>query len=52
VASTYTADARVFPDAFSPYEAGREGSHRLVARTLEQAVPIIVQAGYDPGGGE
>jgi predicted nucleic acid-binding protein len=44
VASTYTVDASVFLNAFNPYEAGHEDSHRLLARLQEQAVPIIVPA--------
>jgi predicted nucleic acid-binding protein len=42
VASTYTVDASVFLNAFNPYEAAHEDSHRLLARLQEQAVPIIV----------
>jgi predicted nucleic acid-binding protein len=42
VASTYTVDASVFLNAFNPYEAGHEDSHRLLAHLQEQAVPIIV----------
>ena len=42
MASTYTVDASVFLNAFNPYEAGHEDSHRLLARLQQQAVPIIV----------
>lgn len=42
MASTYTVDASVFMNAFNPYEAGHEDSHRLLARLQEQAIPIIV----------
>jgi predicted nucleic acid-binding protein len=42
VASLYTVDASVFLNAFNPYEAGYEESHRLLARLQEQSVPIIV----------
>jgi predicted nucleic acid-binding protein len=42
MASTYTVDASVFLNAFNPYEAGHEASHRLLAGLQEQAVPIIV----------
>jgi predicted nucleic acid-binding protein len=42
VASTYTVDASVFLNAFNPYEAGHEESHRLLAGLQERAVPIIV----------
>ena len=39
---TYTVDASVFMNAFNPYEAGHEDSHRLLAMLQEQATPIIV----------
>lgn len=42
MASTYTVDASVFLNAFNPYEAGHEASHRFLAGLQEQAVPIIV----------
>jgi predicted nucleic acid-binding protein len=42
VANTYTVDASVFLNAFNPYEAGHETSHRLLARFQEQAIPIVV----------
>ena len=42
MASTYTVDASVFLNAFNPYEAGHEESHRLLARLQERATPIIV----------
>jgi hypothetical protein len=42
VASTYTVDASVFLNAFNPYEAGHEESHRLLARLQDEATPIIV----------
>ena len=42
MASTYTVDASVFLNAFNPYEAGHESSHRLLARLQERAAPIIV----------
>lgn len=38
---TFTVDASVFLNAFNPYEAGHEDSHRLLALMQEQAVPII-----------
>jgi predicted nucleic acid-binding protein len=41
VASVYTIDASVFLNAFNPYEAGHEESHRLLAHLQEQATPII-----------
>jgi predicted nucleic acid-binding protein len=41
VASVYTIDASVFLNAFNPYEAGHEESHRLLAQFQEQATPII-----------
>jgi len=41
VASVYTIDASVFLNAFNPYEAGHEESHRLLAQLQEQATPII-----------
>ena len=42
MASTYTVDASVFLNAFNPYEAGHEASHRFLAGLQEQAVPIIM----------
>lgn len=42
MASTYTIDTSVFLNAFNPYEAGHEESHRLLARLQERATPIIV----------
>lgn len=39
---TYTVDASVFLNAFNPYEAGHEESHRLLGRFQEEATPIIV----------
>jgi len=42
VADLYTIDASVFLNAFNPYEAGHEDSHRLLARLQEQATPIIL----------
>ena len=42
MAQTYTVDASVFVNAFNPYEAGHEGSHRLLATLQERAIPIIV----------
>jgi predicted nucleic acid-binding protein len=42
MASTYTVDASVFLNAFNPYEAGHEASHRFLAGLQERAVPIIV----------
>jgi predicted nucleic acid-binding protein len=42
VSITYTVDASVFMNAFNPYEAGHEDSHRLLAMLQEQATPIIV----------
>jgi predicted nucleic acid-binding protein len=42
VASTYTVDASVFLNAFNPYEAGHEDSHRLLAQMQSRALPIIV----------
>jgi predicted nucleic acid-binding protein len=39
---TYTIDASVFLNAFNPYEAGHEDSHRLLDRLQAQAAPIIV----------
>jgi predicted nucleic acid-binding protein len=42
MASTYTAVASVFLNAFNPYEAGHEASHRFLVRLQEQAVPIVV----------
>ena len=42
MASTYTVDASVFLNAFNPYEAGHEESHRLLTRLQERATPIIV----------
>ena len=44
MASTYTVDASVFLNAFNPYEAGYETSHRFLAGLQEQAVPIIAPA--------
>jgi predicted nucleic acid-binding protein len=44
VANTYSVDASVFLNAFNPYEAGHEQSHRLLARLQERATPIIVPA--------
>jgi predicted nucleic acid-binding protein len=41
VASVYTIDASVFLNAFNPYEAGHEESHRLLTQLQEQATPII-----------
>jgi predicted nucleic acid-binding protein len=42
MATTYTVDASVFLNAFNPYEAGHEESHRLLAQMQDEAVPIIV----------
>jgi predicted nucleic acid-binding protein len=42
MASIYTVDASVFLNAFNPYEAGHEASHRFLAGLQEQAVPIIM----------
>jgi predicted nucleic acid-binding protein len=42
VANVYTVDASVFLNAFNPYEAGHEHSHRLLARFQERANPVIV----------
>lgn len=42
MARTYTVDASVFLNAFNPYEARHEESHRLLALLQAQAVPIIV----------
>ena len=42
MADIYTVDASVFLNAFNPYEAGHEGSHRLLTLLQEQAAPIIV----------
>jgi predicted nucleic acid-binding protein len=42
VAKLYTLDASVFLNAFNPYEAGHEASHRLLAHFQQQAVPLIV----------
>jgi predicted nucleic acid-binding protein len=44
VASVYTIDASVFLNAFNPYEAGHEESHRLLTQFQEQATPIIAPA--------
>ena len=38
----FTVDASVFLNAFNPYEAGHEQSHRLLARLQTEAVPIVV----------
>lgn len=40
--TVYSVDASVFLNAFNPYEAGHEQSHRLLARLQERATPIIV----------
>ena len=42
MATTYTVDASVFLNAFNPYEAGHEESHRLLARMQDTAIPVIV----------
>ena len=42
MARTYTVDASVFLNAFNPYEAGHETSHRFLADLQVQGVPIIV----------
>lgn len=44
MANTYTVDASVFLNAFNPYEAGHEESHRLLVQLQEEATPIIVPA--------
>jgi predicted nucleic acid-binding protein len=44
MSGTYTIDASVFLNAFNPYEAGHEHSHRLLAHLQERAAPIIVPA--------
>lgn len=44
MASTYTVDASVFLNAFNPYGAGHEDSHRFLSLLQEQATPIIVPA--------
>ena len=41
MASVYTIEASVFLNAFNPYEAGHEESHRWLAQLQEQATPII-----------
>lgn len=41
MAGTYTLDASVFLNAFNPYEAGHEESHRLLARLQDWAVPVV-----------
>src|SRR5574341_522032 len=38
----FTVDASVFLNAFNPYEAGHEDSHRLLARLQTEAIPIVV----------
>lgn len=38
----FTVDASVFLNAFNPYEAGHEESHRLLARLQAEAIPIVV----------
>jgi predicted nucleic acid-binding protein len=42
VARLYTIDASVFLNAFNPYGAAYEDSHRLLARLQQQATPIVV----------
>lgn len=42
MADIYTVDASVFLNAFNPYEAGHEESHRLLLLLQEQATPIVV----------
>jgi len=42
MASTRTVDTSVFLNAFNPYEAGHEASHRFLAGLQAEAVPIIV----------
>jgi hypothetical protein len=42
MASTFTVDASVFLNAFNPYEAGHEESHRLLGHLQAQAWPVIV----------
>lgn len=42
MADIYTVDASVFLNAFNPYEAGHEESHRLLTLLQEQTSPIIV----------
>ncbi len=37
-----TVDASVFLNAFNPYEAGHEESHRLLTRLQTEAIPIVV----------
>ncbi|UCC63636.1 MAG: DUF3883 domain-containing protein [Anaerolineae bacterium] len=49
MASVYTVDASVFLNAFNPYEAGHEESHRLLARLQEEAAPIVVPTLLLPG---
>ncbi len=38
----FTVDASVFLNAFNPYEAGHEESHRLLTRLQTEAIPIVV----------
>lgn len=38
----FTVDASVFLNAFNPYEAGHEESHRLLTRLRTEAIPIVV----------
>ena len=40
--SLYTIDASVFLNAFNPFEAGHQDSHRLLAWLQGQAIPVIV----------
>jgi predicted nucleic acid-binding protein len=42
MANIYTVDASVFLNAFNPYEAGHEESHRLLTLLQEQTAPIVV----------
>jgi predicted nucleic acid-binding protein len=42
MAHIFTVDASVFLNAFNPYEAGHETSHRVLKQMQEQAIPIIV----------
>jgi predicted nucleic acid-binding protein len=37
-----TIDASVFLNAFNPYEAGHDESHRLLAHLQANAIPIVV----------
>ncbi len=39
--SLYTIDASVFLNAFNPFEAGHQDSHRLLAWLQGQAIPVI-----------